>query len=119
MVNEQILVADLVEDHLRVLARAPEAMRRERCVLQLRPMNLGQLHPVAEPEPILCRDDDVFGHLEVLDQDVQHADRHVRFHLQQRDGAMTQLPQAAVHRFEQIVGLVFLDFQVGIADDAE
>jgi hypothetical protein len=39
--------------------------------------------------------------------------------LQQRQRAVAQLLQAAVHRLEQVVGLVLLDDHVGVADDAE
>jgi hypothetical protein len=82
-------------------------------------VNLRQLHPVAESQTVLRADDDVFARLEVLRQDVEDPRRHVGFDLQQRERASTQLAQAAVHRFEQIVGLVLFDLEVRVADDAE
>ena len=57
--------------------------------------------------------------LEVLDQDVEHAPRHPLVDLQQRRRAVPQLAQALVDGLEQIVGLVFLNHHVGVADDAE
>ena len=39
--------------------------------------------------------------------------------LQQRDRAVPQLLQAAVDGLEQVVGLVLLDLEVGVANDAE
>ena len=39
--------------------------------------------------------------------------------LQQRDRAVPELLQAAFDGLEQVVGLVLLDLEVGVADDAE
>ena len=88
-------------------------------ILQRRPVQLRERVPVAEPHPLGGAHDDVLVDLEVLDQDVQHAPRHVGFDLQQRQRAVAQLLQAAVDRLEQVVGLVLLDHHVGVADDAE
>ena len=82
-------------------------------------MDLRQLHPVAEPEAVRRAENDVVGDLEVLGEDVEDARRHVGVDLQQRDRAVAQLLQAAVDGLEQVVGLVLLDLEVGVADDAE
>ncbi|MCY4122162.1 MAG: hypothetical protein OXG72_14715, partial [Acidobacteria bacterium] len=102
--------------------RAPgghQRARRERLVLQLRPVQLRQRAPVAVAHPARRADHDVLFDLEVLDQDVEHPRRHRRLDQQLRQVAVAQLLQRAVHRFEQVVGLVLLDHHVGVADDAE
>ena len=45
---------------------------------------------IQSPSPTrsLVRTNDVVGDLEILDEDIEHARRHVRFDLQQRDGAV-------------------------------
>ena len=56
VMDQDVLVADLVEDHLGILVGAPEAVRRERRVLQLGTMKSRELRPVAE-----ARDDPAFA----------------------------------------------------------
>ena len=82
-------------------------------------MQLGERAPVAEPHPIRGAHHHIVFDLEVLHQDVEDAPRHVRLDLQQRQRAVAQLLEAAIHRLQQVVGLVFLDHHVGVADDAE
>ena len=120
VVDEDVLIAQLVEDDLRILVRAP----RRCCGENGGSFSSGRWMRVSciqSPNPTrsLRPHDDVVGDLEVLDQDVEHARRHVRFDLQQRDRAVAQLLQAAVDRLEQIVRFVLLDLQVGVAHDAE
>ena len=119
MMNEDVLVADPVEDRFRILVGAPQASRREGRVLQLGPVNAGQLRPVAEAQSIVRSEHHIVGDLEVLDEDVQDTSGNVGFDVQQRDGAAAELLEAAVDALEQIVGLVFLDLEVGVADDPE
>ncbi len=61
----------------------------------------------------------VVVYFEVLHQDVEHAPRHPLLDLEQGRRAVPQLAQPLIDGFEQVVGLVFLDHHVGIADDAE
>ena len=82
-------------------------------------MHPGQRPPVAESHAVRRAHDDVLVDLEVLDQDVQHPARHRLVDFEQRERAVAQLLQAAVDGLEQVVGLVFLDHHVGVADDAE
>ena len=119
MVNQHVLVAKLVEKHFGIFVKTPERVRREGWVLELRTMNLRELHPVAEAETVRRPQDDLFGDLEILGEDVEHARRHRGVDLQQRDGAVTQLLQAAVDGLQQIVGFVLLNLEVGVADHAE
>jgi hypothetical protein len=63
--------------------------------------------------------DDVLSGLEVLDQNVEDAHRHVVPDLQQRDRAMAKLLEAAVHAFQQVVRLGLFDLQVGVAHHPE
>ncbi len=118
VMDQEILVRDLIE-HLVGFVRRPQRALLERRVLQRRPVQLGEGVPVAEAEAIHRARHDVLIDLEVLDQDAQHALRHVGFHLQQRQRAVAQLLEAAVDRLEQVVRFVFLDHHVGVADDAE
>ena len=82
-------------------------------------MQARQLRPVAEAQAILRAQDDLVADLEVLGQDVEDARRHTGFDVQQRDGAAPELAQASVDALEQIVGLVFFDFQVRVTNDAK
>ncbi len=82
-------------------------------------MEARELHPVGKAEPVRRAKNHVFVDLEILGQDVEHAVRHARFDLQQRQSAVAQLPQAAVDGFEQIVGLVLLNHHVGVAYHAK
>ena len=45
--------------------------------------------------------------------------RHVGLGLEQRDGSVPEIPQALVHGLQQIVGLLFPQHDVGVANDAE
>ena len=116
--QQEVLVGDLVE-HLVGFVRRPQRALLERRVLERRAMQLGERVPVAETEPIRGARHHVLIDLEVLDQDLQHALGHVGFHLQQRQRAIAQLLEAAIHRFQQVVGFILLDHHVGVADDAE
>src|SRR6185503_7380138 len=82
-------------------------------------MQLCELHPVAKSKPVGGAQDDVFGDLEVLRKNVEHARWHRRVDLQQRNGAVPKLLQAAVDGFEQVVGFVLFDLEISIADDPE
>src|SRR6187397_1539918 len=82
-------------------------------------MKLCQLYPIAKSKPVGRAQDDVFGDLEVLRKNVEHARRHRRIDLQQRNGAVPKLLQAAVDGFEQVIGLVLFDFEIGVANDPE
>src|SRR5262245_14064434 len=116
---QDVLVANLVEDHLGILVVPPQAVRRERRVLQLGTMKPRELRPVAEANTILRPQNDLVADLEVLGQDVEDARRHPGLDVQQRDGAAPELTQAAVDALEQIVGFVLFDLEVRIADDSE
>ena len=119
VMDQDVLVANLVEDHLGVFVVAPQAVRRERRVLQLRTMKPRELRPVAEPETILRSQDDLVADLEVLGEDVEDARRHAGLDVQQRDRAAPELPQAAIDALEQVVGFVLFDLEIRVADDAE
>ena len=82
-------------------------------------MDPRELVPVAEAEPLDAAHHHVVADAEVLDQDIEHARRHVGLDLQQRDRSAPELAQAAIHTLEQVVGVVVLDREIGIADDAE
>ena len=82
-------------------------------------MQLRQLHPVAESHAMRRSHQHFVVDLEVLDEDVEHAPRHAFLDLEQGWRAVPQLAQALVDRFEQVVGFVFLNHHVGVADDAE
>ena len=118
VVDQEVLVGDLLEDHVGVLG-PPQRARMERRILERRPvqrvdaLKVAQLHAGAGPH------DHVLVDLEIVDQDVEHPPRHVGLDLQQRQRAVAQLLQPAVDRLEQVVGLVLLDHHVGVADDAE
>jgi hypothetical protein len=119
MVHEHVLIANPVEDRLRILVCAPQRARLEGRILQLGTVDARQLRPVTKAKTVRRPQHHVVGDLEVLDEDVENARRDVGFDVQQRDGAPPQLLQAAVHALEQVVGFVFLDLEVGVADDAE
>ena len=61
----------------------------------------------------------VVVYFEVLHEDVEHAPRHPLLDLEQGWRAVPQLAQPLIDGLEQVVGLVFLDHHVGVADDAE
>src|ERR1044071_5481679 len=82
-------------------------------------MDARQLRPIGESQTIGGAHHHVVGDLEVLDQDVEHARRYVGLDVQQRDGSAAQLLEAAVDALEQIVGLVFFDLEIGIADHSK
>ena len=116
--EEEILIRYLLEDLVRIVGR-PQRLRNEHRVLERRAVQLRDLAPVAEPHPIRGPHDDIVFDLEVLHQDVEDTPRHVRLDLQERERAISQLLEPAIHRLEQVVGLVFLDHHVGVANDAE
>ena len=119
MVHQLILITQLIEDDFRILIGAPEDWRRERRVLELRPVSGRELHPVAKAEARVRSLHELFGHLEVLDEDVEHARGHVGAHLQQRHRAAAKLPEARFDRLQKVVGFVLLDLEVRVPDDAE
>ena len=82
-------------------------------------MQLHELHPVAESQAMRRAHQHFVVDFEVLDEDVEHAPRHALFDLEQGRRAVPELAQALVDGFEQVVGLVFLNHHVGVADDAE
>ncbi len=86
--HQEVLIPQLIEDDLRILLRPPDVAGRERRVLQIGAMEAGQLHPVAETDPVAGAQNDVVSDLEILCEDIEHARRHVRFHLQEGDGAV-------------------------------
>ena len=71
------------------------------------------------PRRSVVRMHHIVGDLEVLDEDVEDARRHVGLDVQQRDRAAPQLLQAAIDALEQVVGFVLFDLEVGVADDSE
>src|SRR6187551_3412549 len=78
MVNELIPILDLVKDHFRILVGAPQTAGRVDGVLELRPVDAGQLHPIAEPHAMPRSHDHVVTTLNVLDalrEDIEHARR--------------------------------------------
>ena len=76
-----------------------------------------QCHPIGVIEPLAGGRDDVVFDLDVLDQDLQHALGHGRFHLQQRRRAVAELLEGAIDGFEQIVGAVLGHLHVAVAND--
>ena len=119
VVHQLVLIPQLVEDDFRVLIGAPQGWRRERRVLELRPVSGRELHPVAEAEARVCSLHEIFGHLEVLDEDVEHARGHVRAHLQQRHRSTAKLPEARFNGLQKVVSFGLLDLEVRVPDDAE
>ena len=106
VVQQHVLIADQVEDRLRILVHAPDHRRRERRVLQVGPGDAGHPHPVPESQPIAGPEHHLVGRLEVLHQDVERALGHVAFDMQEGQRAVPQLLQAAVHGLQQVVALV-------------
>ena len=82
-------------------------------------MQLHELHPVAEADAMRGAHQHLVVDLEVLDQDVEHAPRHALIDLEERRRAVPELAQPLIDGLEEIVGLVFLNHHVGVADDAE
>ncbi len=118
VMDEPVVVPDFLED-LVDGGDGPDRLRRKGRVLELRPREARELHPIAKAEPVREPKDRVLLDLKVVDQDVQHAPRHRGLSLQHRQRAVPALAEPLVHRLEQIVGFVFLDDEVGIADHAK
>ena len=78
-----------------------------------------ELHPVAEPDAMRGAHQHLVVYFEVLHQDVEDAPRHPFLDLEEGGRAVPQLAQPLIDGFEKVVGLVFLDHHVGVADDAE
>ena len=118
MVEQRVAVLDVLEDAVRILA-VPDRARHERRVLQLRPLDARQRHPVGEAEPRRRSQDDFALDLEVLDQNVEHARRHLGVDLQQRQRAVSNLAKSLVDRLEQVDRLLLLQHDVGFANHPE
>ncbi len=114
--DQHVLLAEVVED---LGVARPDGARRERGVLQVRQVQPGELVPVVPVHPLAGAQHDVLVDLEVLHEDVQHAARHRLFDFEETQRAVAQLLEAAVHRLQQVVGLVLLDHHVRVPDDAE
>ena len=121
MVDQVVLLADLVEDALGRDARACQSVRGdERRVLQMRQRQPRQRHPVGEVDAVRrcarrCR---------LRPRSCRRGCSTIRFGIAastcRSDGrAVPELLEAPIDRLEQIVGAVFLDLHVGVADDAE
>ena len=120
VMDQDVLVADLVEDRLRVLVVAPQAARRERRVLQL-----GTMKSRAAATSRRSPDDPVVRSTtssvtskfstRMLSTRVGMSASTCSSEIAPRRSCL----QAAIDALEQVVGLVFFDLEVGVADDAE
>ena len=118
VMDQEVLIGDLLE-HLVGLVGRPEQARVEDRILQRRSMQACEPRPVSKPHALRRANDDIVADLEVFDQDVEDAARHVLLDLKQRQRAVAQLLETTVDGFEKVVRLVFLDHHVGVPDDAE
>ena len=105
-----------------VLVRRLQACRHDRRVrgeLEIRPIEAGELHQagLVEHAADLVA---VFGaDADPALQDLPHRRRHAAIHLEAHRVAEAPPPQLLLDRQQQVVGLVLLEVEVGVAGDAE
>ena len=119
VMHELIAIPDLVEDFRR--AFAPDPGRLHRPIVQIRPRNGGERHPVGESHAASRPHDHLAVCLEVFDEQIQHAGRHAVFDFEQRDRAVPLFPEAAVDDLEDRFGGVLRvsDGHLHVAHDAK
>ena len=121
MVDEDVLVAKLVEDAPRDLRRGATSVRGENGgSLQLGPMDASSAassRRTRRGTPSRRMTSSVTSKFSARMLSTRAG--IVGVDLQQRDRAVAELLQAAVDGLEQVVGLVLLDLEVGVANDAE
>ncbi len=118
-VQQHVAAADDGED---VLARGQLCRDAgiERLVLQFRRVDaVVDLQEIAEFERAGGEEDVVVVDLRRLDEEFQNGVGGARGDLDPYNLAAVAAAQLALHRLEQILHLLFLDGEVGIADDAE
>ena len=121
MVHQEVLLADIVEHAALGISSAAQSVRGA---------NGGSFScgsgswcsaiQSAKSEAVGAAHHDVVVDLEVLDEDVEHAPRHVGFDLQQRRRAVAQLLEAAGRRVSsRSSASSSCDHHVGVANDPE
>ena len=121
MVQQDILLADGAED-LGAGARVAQQRRRgwvERRVLQIGPVDLRQRHQVGQAERTLDLVEIVGRDLQVRQQQIANALRHIVLDRQAHHRAKAALAHALLDRAQQVGGLLLLDLHIGVARDPE
>ena len=122
VVDHQRPLADDGEDaapRLVGLGDAPGGDRRPRLVLQLGPVEAVQLPQAGEVDQPAVAGHVALVELQLADEQLEHllADRVL--HLEAHRAAEAAAAQLHLHRGEQVVGVLVLDGEVGVAGDAE
>jgi len=118
VVEHQVALADRGE---RVGFRLERFGKRrvEGRVLERGAVDAAEAHELAEGERHSGLEHLIGARAEMLDEEVLQTLRHAALELEAHDGAEAALLDVVAHGREQVVGLVLLDFAVGVAGDAE
>src|SRR5215470_4165521 len=93
--------------------------RLEGSLLQVVPVNRIEFHDLAEGQGSLESVDILGVDIEIVHENFQHVRGHRFVNGDFHHPAETALPDAGFDRFEQIVGLQFLDHHVRVTDNME
>ena len=77
------------------------------------------MHQICKIHPAFGSRNEFLINLTIIRKYAEGSFRHRLFHLEQRNISVTDLFQSLVHRLQQIISLVFLNHQIGIANDPE
>ena len=116
--EQHILLADCVENR----AIGPQRQwhtRHERWIFKRRPIEACDRKQRAEAKRAVHRIDIVFLDAQIVDEQGAHNRAGARIKRKPHHQAKTALAHALLHRFQQIVGLIFFDLQISVACDAE
>ena len=122
VVHEHVLAPDDLEEAALLLQRVGQAGLRDRhprLVLQLRPVEPVQCPQPGEVERRAVERDVVLGEIELGDEELQDAVRRPRLDLQPHGASEAAAAQLHLQGDEEVVGLLLLDGEVGVAGDPE